>query len=396
MFLKRTVTCGELRASDIEKSVVLNGWVSSVRDHGGLIFIDLRDRWGVTQVVFDPNEDKALHAQAEGFHNEYVVAVEGEVAARPEGTVNESLPTGRVELRARRLELLSASETPPFEIDDHTTVGQESRLTYRFLDLRRESMQRNLVLRHEIVRAIRRSLEGAGFLEIETPFLTKSTPEGARDFLVPSRTYPGHFYALPQSPQLFKQMFMVSGLDRYYQIVRCFRDEDLRGDRQPEFTQLDLEMSFVEQEDVLRAVEAVLAEVMRAAIGHPIGRIPRMDGTFRHRQARHPLRYGTCRRQRHRRECLVQGVFLGGGGRRRGPRDKREGRCREILPQGPRRPYRFCQGVRGEGARVVQGGGNGLQLADCEVLLFSSSPTRKRSSSRASGGFASNSPAGLN
>ena len=276
MFLKRTVTCGELTAGDIGKTAVLNGWVDSVRDHGGLIFIDLRDRYGITQVVFDPADDADLHARAQQLRHEYVVSVEGDVAGRPEGTINEALPTGRIELRSRTMELLNAAETPPFEIDEHVEVGQEIRLKYRFIDLRRRKMQANLALRHEIVKAIRRPLEAQDFMEIETPFLTRSTPEGARDFLVPSRVYPGQFYALPQSPQLFKQMFMVAGLDRYYQIVRCFRDEDLRGDRQPEFTQLDLEMSFVEQEDVLGVVESVVAGIMQQAMGSSQDRIPRM------------------------------------------------------------------------------------------------------------------------
>jgi aspartyl-tRNA synthetase len=269
-FLKRTVSCGELRKSDVGRTAILNGWVDSARDHGGLVFVDVRDRYGVTQVVFNPDQDKDLHAQARDLKNEYVIAVEGEVKERPKGTVNAAIATGEVEVHARRMEILSMAETPPFEVNDRQDVGQEMRLKYRFLDLRRPSMQRNIMLRHAISQTIREVFNGRGFLEIETPFLTRSTPEGARDFLVPSRMYPGHFYALPQSPQLFKQMFMVSGLDKYYQIVRCFRDEDLRGDRQPEFTQLDLEMSFVEQDDVLEVIEAVFARIMSAVAGKPV------------------------------------------------------------------------------------------------------------------------------
>ncbi len=269
-FLKRNATCGQLRKSDVGKTVTLNGWVSSSRDHGGLIFIDLRDRYGFTQVVFNPEEDQAIHSVAQQLKSEFCAAVEGIVQARPEGTVNDHVATGEIELHARKLEILNTSETPPFEVDDHSNVNQELKLKYRFLDLRRPSMQKNMILRHNTAQAIRRVLNTKGFLEIETPFLTRSTPEGARDFLVPSRMYPGQFYALPQSPQLFKQMFMVSGLDKYYQIVRCFRDEDLRGDRQPEFTQLDLEMSFVEQDDVLETVEAVLDEIMGSVAEKPV------------------------------------------------------------------------------------------------------------------------------
>jgi aspartyl-tRNA synthetase len=269
-FLKRTVSCGELRKLDVGKTVVLNGWVDSARDHGGLVFVDLRDRYGVTQIVFNPAESDKLHAAARDLKNEYVIAVEAIVQMRPEGTANDALPTGAIEVHARRMEILAAAETPPFEINDFTAVGQETRLKYRYLDLRRPSMQRNMILRHKVAQAIRQVLNAKGFLEIETPFLTRSTPEGARDFLVPSRMYPGQFYALPQSPQLFKQMFMVAGLDKYYQIVRCFRDEDLRGDRQPEFTQLDLEMSFVEQEDVLAVMEAVISEIMHSVAGKPV------------------------------------------------------------------------------------------------------------------------------
>lgn len=263
----RTHTCGALRASDAGKSVTIAGWVHRRRDHGGVAFFDLRDRWGLTQVVVNPQEDPALADKVHGLKAEDVVQVTGDVRPRPEGTRNPSLATGDVEVAARTLTVLSRAETPPFEIEPEAKVSEETRLTHRHIDLRRPPMQRNIALRHAAAFAIRQFLDGEGFYEIETPFLYKSTPEGAREFLVPSRTNPGQFYALPQSPQVFKQILMVSGFDRYFQIVRCFRDEDLRADRQPEFTQLDLEMSFVHQDDILALVERLVAHVFRRTRG---------------------------------------------------------------------------------------------------------------------------------
>ena len=265
--LKRTHTCGELRVEHIGQTVRLNGWVDSWRDHGGLLFIDLRDRYGKTQLVFDPAVDPELFERAKRLRAEYVIGVEGKVSRRPEGTENPKLATGEVELRVERLELLNRSQTPPFEIGAEAAPSEEIRLRYRYLDLRRPPLQRALMLRHRLCSVIRRYFDRLGFVEIETPILAKSTPEGARDFLVPSRLQPGCFYALPQSPQLFKQLLMIAGYDRYYQIARCFRDEDLRANRQPEFTQLDLEMSFVTRDDVLAVIEGLCAEVMRELKG---------------------------------------------------------------------------------------------------------------------------------
>ena len=268
--LKRTHTCGELRKTDVGKEVVLNGWVSNWRDHGGLVFIDLRDRYGLTQVVFNPEQGEELHGASRDLRAEYVLAVTGKVSERPPGTVNPKLDTGEVEVYASGLEVLSKAATPPFEIEEAGNVSLDLRLKYRYLDMRRPEMQHYFQFRHKLAQIIRQYLDKRGFLEIETPFLTKSTPEGARDYLVPSRMSPGHFYALPQSPQLFKQILMVSGFDRYFQIVRCFRDEDLRAQRQPEFTQLDLEMSFVEEADVMGIIEELLAEIFEKLLGKKI------------------------------------------------------------------------------------------------------------------------------
>ncbi len=263
--LRRTHTCGQLRASDAGKRALLMGWVHRRRDLGGVIFIHLRDRDGVTQVVFHEDAAEAIHKKAEMLGSEYVVAVEGTVAKRTADTVNASLGTGEVELVAEKLWLLNESRTPPFPMEENVDVKEDARLKYRYVDLRRPHMQRNIMLRSRVSFAVREYLYSQGFLEIETPFMTRSTPEGARDYLVPSRVQPGSFYALPQSPQLFKQLLMVSGYEKYFQIVRCFRDEDLRADRQPEFTQIDLEMSFPQQETIYDVIEPMLVRVFDAA-----------------------------------------------------------------------------------------------------------------------------------
>ncbi len=263
----RTHTCSELNEKNIGKVVKLCGWVGGRRDHGSLIFIDLRDGYGLTQIVFDPKTHPAVHKEAEGLRSEFVISVEGTVESRPEGTNNDKLPTGRIEVKARKLEILNKSMTPPFEITDAINISEEARLKYRYLDIRRPSMQKALRLRHKVCKTARDYFDERNFVEVETPILTKSTPEGARDYLVPSRVNPGMFYALPQSPQLFKQILMVSSLDRYFQIAKCFRDEDLRADRQPEFTQFDIEMSFVTEEDIYEISEGLMKKIFKAAIG---------------------------------------------------------------------------------------------------------------------------------
>jgi aspartyl-tRNA synthetase len=261
--MRRTHSCCELGAKDIGNEVVLMGWVLRRRDHGGVIFVDLRDREGITQVVFNPGVDKAVHAKAHAIRNEYVLAVRGKVDPRPEGMVNPNLYTGEIEVLVSELKILNPAKTPPFLVEDNIDVSENIRLKYRSLDLRRPQMQRNLVLRHKAGASVRNYLNNQSFLDLETPFLTRSTPEGARDYLVPSRVNPGQFYALPQSPQIFKQLFMISGYDRYYQIVRCFRDEDLRADRQPEFTQIDIEMSFVGEEEIIQLTEGMMAKLFK-------------------------------------------------------------------------------------------------------------------------------------
>ncbi|MFW6257077.1 MAG: aspartate--tRNA ligase, partial [Bacillota bacterium] len=258
---KRSNKCGKLTIEDKGKEVSLMGWVQRRRDHGGVIFIDLRDRSGLVQVVFNPEFDEDSFQEANKLRSEYVIAVQGSVRARPEGNVNPDLPTGEVEVKAEDIIILNEAETPPIEIKDDSDVGEDLRLKYRYLDLRRPRMQKIMKLRHRVNKVTRDYLDSEGFLEIETPILTRSTPEGARDYLVPSRINPGQFYALPQSPQIFKQILMVGGMEKYFQITRCFRDEDLRANRQPEFTQIDLEMSFVNRKDIFRVSENLIADI---------------------------------------------------------------------------------------------------------------------------------------
>ncbi len=265
-YKKRTHTCGELRASDIGKEVTLNGWVAKRRNLGGLIFIDLRDRYGITQVAFEPERSGAAYEIAKTLRSEFVISVSGKVLKRPEGGANKSMPTGDVDVEANELTVLNKAETPPFEIEDTIDVSEDLRLKYRYLDLRRPAVQNNLLTRHRVYQVTRSYFDRNGFIEIETPVLMKSTPEGARDYLVPSRIHHGKFYALPQSPQTYKQILMVSGFDRYFQIVKCFRDEDLRADRQPEFTQIDVEMSFIEEQDIQRITEGAIKEIFESVI----------------------------------------------------------------------------------------------------------------------------------
>ncbi|MGG6431103.1 aspartate--tRNA ligase [Anoxybacillus sp. D401a] len=274
----RTHYCGEVTDQAIGQTVRLKGWVQKRRDLGGLIFIDLRDRTGIVQIVFSPDVSKEALQVAETIRSEYVLDVEGKVVQREEGQVNPNLPTGTVEVHATHVTILSEAKTPPFPISDKTDVSEDVRLKYRYLDLRRPVMFQTFRLRHQVTKAIRDFLDEEGFLEVETPILTKSTPEGARDYLVPSRVHPGEFYALPQSPQIFKQLLMVAGFERYYQIARCFRDEDLRADRQPEFTQVDIETSFMSQDDILAMIERMMARVMKIAKGIDIPTpFPRMS-----------------------------------------------------------------------------------------------------------------------
>lgn len=261
----RTLYCGQVREEHIDQEITVCGWVNRRRDHGGVIFVDLRDREGLVQLVFDP-DDVDMFQHAERVRNEYVLQVKGLVRVRPAGTENPDLATGQVEILSRELTILNASETPPFQLDDED-VSEEHRLRYRYVDLRRPEMLKNLTLRSQVTRLMREFLDNQGFMDIETPMLTKATPEGARDYLVPSRTHAGSFFALPQSPQLFKQLLMVSGLDRYYQIVRCFRDEDLRADRQPEFTQLDIETSFLDEEQIMGLMEDMIRQILGVVLG---------------------------------------------------------------------------------------------------------------------------------
>jgi len=294
--LRRTHFCGELRRAQAQQPVILMGWVHRRRDHGGLIFIDLRDREGIVQVVFNPQVAAEAHAKASRLRNEYVVAVTGTVIERPPGAVNPNLPTGEVEVVASSLTILSEANPLPFTLDGDEEVSETLRFKYRYLDLRRPSLQQNLIVRHRVAKAVRDYMDAHGFLEIETPFLIRSTPEGARDYLVPSRVNPGQFYALPQSPQYFKQLLMIAGFDRYFQIVRCFRDEDLRADRQPEFTQIDIELSFPQVEDLFALIEGLMVRVFKVGrdldIPTPFPRVTYAEAMERFGKDAPDLRFG--------------------------------------------------------------------------------------------------------
>ncbi|HAC16054.1 MAG TPA: aspartate--tRNA ligase [Bacteroidetes bacterium] len=277
MLLKRTHTCGELKSTDAGKSVTLNGWVDIRRDLGGVIFIDLRDRYGLTQIVFSPQDNAEAHKLADSLRTEFVIGIEGVVKERDPANVNPKMITGAIEIRVHKLEIYSSADTPPFEIADDIKTGEDLRMKHRYLDLRRPQMQRNLMLRSKTCQIVRNYFDAHDFAEVETPVLMRSTPEGARDYLVPSRVNPGTFYALPQSPQTYKQILMVSGMDRYFQIVKCFRDEDLRADRQPEFTQIDVEMSFVDEESIYEMAEGMIKSVLKNTVGYDLQTpIPRM------------------------------------------------------------------------------------------------------------------------
>jgi len=292
---KRTHYCNELTIKNINEEVTLMGWVQRRRDHGGVIFVDLRDRTGIIQVVFNPDFNSEAHTKAHRLRSEWVIAVKGKVVRRPEGMENPKLKTGEIEVMVSSLKILNTSPPPPFLIEDDIEIGEPTRLSYRYLDLRRPRLMHNFIKRHEAAQCVRRFLSENGFLEIETPFLTKSTPEGARDFLVPSRLHPGRFYALPQSPQLFKQLLMISGFDRYFQIVKCFRDEDLRADRQPEFTQIDLEMSFVNEDDIMDISERLLVylckEVFNYNVSLPFPRLTYDEAIAKYGTDRPDLRF---------------------------------------------------------------------------------------------------------
>jgi aspartyl-tRNA synthetase len=293
---KRTHYCGAVSAADLDQDVVLMGWTHRRRDHGGVIFVDLRDREGLVQIVFSPEASPAAHQEAHRIRSEYVLAVMGRVRRRPAGMENPELRSGEIEVVVQELEILNEAKTPPFMLDEKAEISENVRLKYRYLDLRRPELQHNLFLRSRVAAQTRVYFDGEGFIEVETPFLGKSTPEGARDYLVPSRVSPGMFYALPQSPQLFKQILMIAGFDRYYQIVKCFRDEDLRADRQPEFTQIDVEMSFITEEDVLRTMEGLMAHLFRTCLGRelalPFPRLSYYDAMARYGRDNPDIRFG--------------------------------------------------------------------------------------------------------
>lgn len=271
----RSYYCGELNETHVDEEVTLCGWVHRRRDHGGVIFLDLRDREGIAQVVFDPDTAESF-ATAEGVRNEFVLKVKGRVRLRPEGTINKDMGTGKIEVLGKEIEILNAAKTPPMQLDEYADVGEDVRLRFRYIDLRRPEMQDRMRFRSKVTNTVRNFMDEHGFLDIETPLLTKATPEGARDYLVPSRTHPEHFFALPQSPQLFKQILMAAGMDRYYQIAKCFRDEDLRADRQPEFTQIDVETSFMDEEEIMSVMEALIRHVFQTHMNVDLGEFPRL------------------------------------------------------------------------------------------------------------------------
>mgnify|MGYP006286283345 FL=1 len=294
--MKRTHFCSELRDTDIGKTVVLMGWVQHRRDHGGVVFVDLRDREGITQVVFNPLVSRTVHEKAQEIRSEYVLGIQGKVTARPADMINPNMATGAVEILVEELAIFSVAKTPIFLIEDRVEASENIRLQYRYLDLRRPQLKRNILARHKATMAIRNYLDDTGFIDIETPFLTRSTPEGARDYLVPSRVNQGQFYALPQSPQLFKQLLMIAGFDRYYQIVKCFRDEDLRADRQPEFTQIDMELSFVNEDQIIEIAEglirAIFKQVLDMDLSTPFPRLTYAEAMDRYGLDRPDLRFG--------------------------------------------------------------------------------------------------------
>ncbi|MCD6168276.1 MAG: aspartate--tRNA ligase, partial [Caldisericia bacterium] len=293
--MERSKYCGEINKSDVGKKLTLFGWVKTIRDLGGLTFIELRDRSGFVQIVFDPEKDKTLHKRVKEIGLEWVLKVVGTVRERPKENINDKIPTGEVEVIAEEMEVLNRSDPLPFEIDSKSEINELLRLKYRYLDIRREFMKRNIYIRSKVTNIVRNFLINEGFWEVETPILTKSTPEGARDFLVPSRIYPGKFYALPQSPQLFKQILMISGIDRYFQIAKCFRDEDLRADRQPEFTQIDIEMSFVSEDDIMdvveRMIKKVFEETLNISISIPLRRISYSEAMEKYGSDKPDLRF---------------------------------------------------------------------------------------------------------
>ena len=372
---QRTHTCGELRSSHEGTEAVLCGWIENRRDHGQVVFLDVRDRYGVTQATFDPDAaaSAAIIEQASRLGQEDVISVRGVVRRRHEANPNR--PTGEIELDVAELVVLNEAETPPFEVLDEPEAGEEKRMEYRYLDLRRAPMTRALEARSRFVIAVRNYLQQNSFVDVETPILTKSTPEGARDYLVPSRVHPGEFYALPQSPQIFKQLLMVSGLDRYYQIARCFRDEDLRADRQPEFTQIDLEMSFVEEEDVLTLVEGMMVQSMREGFGielpTPFPRLTYREAMERFGSDKPDMRFGmelvdVSEVVASSAFKVFSGTVERGGSRRRA---RRAGGRGEVLPQGHREgPDRLRRRVRCQGPGLGQGRCRWHHRIDRQVL----------------------------